>query len=274
MIGAPALAATAALRAGAGLVKMLVPQPIAGPALEICPSATAIGLAVSPGGSLDASAAAEVLDRELPSASALVIGPGMGTGDAVEQVVYRALQQDEVPVVVDADALNAMAQLNLTGHGLGARAVLTPHPGEFARLARGLKIPQSPTDPETRPEACAAMARALGCVVVLKGAGTVVSDGHRTWVCDRGHPCLATGGTGDVLAGLIAGLVAQFLSPRGQPAGEGGAGLDLYDCARVGVESHARAGEAWAAAHHASAGLLAAELAGLVPAELERMRGD
>lgn len=272
MIGAPAFAATAALRAGAGLVKMLVPRPIAGSALEICPSATAIGLPVDTEGVILPSAAAEVLDRELLTASALVVGPGLGNGDAAEQLVYRILQHDEAPLVVDADALNAMAGMGLNGHTLKARAVLTPHPGEFARLAHGLKISHSPIDPGARPEACAAMARALGCIVALKGAGTVVSDGHRTWVCSRGHPCLATGGTGDVLAGLIGGLIAQFLLPRGPPLGKAG-GLDLYDCARIGVEAHARAGEAWAGAHHASAGLLATELAGLLPEELEQMRG-
>jgi len=106
----------------------------------------------------------------------------------------------------------------------------------------------------------------VGCVVVLKGAGTVVSDGIRTWTCTHGHPCLATAGTGDVLAGLIGGLAAQF-------APDQEAGMSLFDVARLGVQAHAIAGEEWARKHTAQAGLLARELADELPAVLEGMRG-
>jgi NAD(P)H-hydrate epimerase len=94
---------------------------------------------------------------------------------------------------------------------------------------------------------------------------TVVSDGHQTWVCTRGHPCLGTAGTGDVLSGLIAGLIAQHASgPRRV--------LSLFDATRLAVLAHAIAGEQWAATHQASAGLLAAELAENLPAALETLR--
>jgi len=272
MVGAPALAGTAALRAGAGLVQLAVPEPIAGHVLEVCPSATAVALPVDEAGELRAHASAGVLDSLIEDARAIVLGPGLGTGAGVEQVVYRVLRQATCPVVLDADGLNAAASMGLRGEDFAAPTVLTPHPGEFRRLAEPLNLRGDPTDDATRPGLCAALARALGCVCVLKGAGTVVSDGGRAWVCERGHPCLATGGTGDVLAGVIGGLLAQH-APAFVVRGRTARGsVSVYDCARIGVEAHARAGEAWAREHDASAGLLAMELAGLVPAELERLR--
>ena len=106
----------------------------------------------------------------------------------------------------------------------------------------------------------------------------MVSDGLRAWVCTRGSPALATGGTGDVLSGVLGGLIAQYVAPG--PAAIGGVTmprpperpLDLYDAARVAVEAHAIAGERWGTAHGASAGLLASELADGVPGVLEGMR--
>jgi NAD(P)H-hydrate repair Nnr-like enzyme with NAD(P)H-hydrate dehydratase domain len=100
---------------------------------------------------------------------------------------------------------------------------------------------------------------------VLKGAGTVVSDGIKTWTCKHGHPCLGTAGTGDVLSGLLGGLIAQFAADENGP-------LSLYDAARIAVQAHAIAGEQWARDRGAAAGLLAAELADELPRVLEGMR--
>ncbi len=94
---------------------------------------------------------------------------------------------------------------------LRASCVLPPDPGEFRRLAAPLGITLDPTDAVQRPGACAELARRLGAVVVLKGKGSVVSDGQRMWVCTHGAPCLATGGTGDVLTGRLASLGAQYV---------------------------------------------------------------
>lgn len=188
------------------------------------------------------------------------------------------LNQQDVPVIADADALNALAATPDFQPDLRASAVFTPHPGEFRRLAQTLKINADPTDPSTRPAAAEAMALRLGVIVVLKGSNTVVSDGLRTWTCTRGHACLATAGTGDVLAGLIAGLTAQFVAPGPsvienlelpKPPGKP---LDLFDAARLAVQAHAIAGETWAESHHAEAGLLATELADALPAALESLR--
>ena len=139
--------------------------------------------------------------------------------------------------------------------------MLTPHPGEYARLAKALSIDADPIDPVARPHAAERLAQRLGCVVVLKGHGTVVSDGHRTWTCAHGNDALAVGGSGDVLSGVVAGLLAQF-----------GPKLGLYDCARLAVEAHAIAGERWAARAGGTAGMLAAELAAEIPGALGTLR--
>ena len=154
-----------------------------------------------------------------------------------------------------------------------AAAILTPHPGEYRRLAASLGISLDPVDPRTRPEAAAALGQRLGCIVVLKGSGTIVSDGQRTWQNDTGGSELATGGTGDVLAGIIAGIVAQFvafgLHPRQpRPASRP---LDLFDAARLAVRAHGLAGDRWASRQGANAGLMATELADELPAVLASM---
>lgn len=269
MLGAPTLAGRAALRSGVGLCKLVVPESLVPAALTMLPSATAFGFPTEPDGSIVPHSAATILDAALSGASAVVLGPGLGRSPSVETVVLRVLQQDHIPVVIDADALNAMASIPDLFRDFRAPAVLTPHPGEFARLAGALKITLDPISKATRPDAAAALAQRLGCVVVLKGEGTVVSNGVRTWRCSHGHPCLATAGTGDVLAGLLGGLIAQYDSPARRLALGRIASppvLDLYELARIAVDMHARAGERWAASH-GPAGLLAHELADLIPRE-------
>jgi NAD(P)H-hydrate epimerase len=179
-------------------------------------------------------------------------------------------------VVVDADALTALAATPELHRDFRAAAVLTPHPGEFRRLAAALNITHDPAETSSRAAAAEALAQRLGCVVVLKGAGTVVSDGQRTWVCSAGGPVLATGGTGDVLSGVIAGVIAQYVAPAHPPRAPRPPGrpLDLYDAARVAVQAHALAGERWSALHKASAGMLAPELGEFVPEVMEQMRAQ
>lgn len=296
MIGAPALVALGALRAGAGLAKMIVPEPVAGIALGICPSATALPAPVGANGAMRPQPLIELTDRVLGARTegagsdrceCVVIGPGLGGGDASHAAAMRAIQQQDTPIVLDADALNALAEIPEFWRDFRAPAVLTPHPGEFRRLAASLTLNADPI--AARPAAAELLAQRLGCVVVLKGAGTVVSDGHRTWTCRRGHACLATAGTGDVLAGVIAGLIAQFvrLGPAAQlqaaahkAALAGGLTaapappptLDLFDAARLAVQAHALAGEHWATTRVAAAGLLAVELTTEIPTMLESLR--
>ncbi|QOJ00833.1 MAG: NAD(P)H-hydrate dehydratase [Phycisphaeraceae bacterium] len=275
MAGAPALAALGALRAGAGRCVVVAPGAVLGVVLGIVPSATGRVLPCEASGAVVGHEAASVLDGVLGmvgSAGAVVVGPGLGVGPGVEGVVLRALQQEGVGVVVDADGLNAMARVPELFRDFRASAVLTPHPGEFDRLASSLGMLRVGSDDASRAFGASELARRLGCVVVLKGAGTVVSDGLRVWRCEAGHPCLATGGTGDVLAGVIAGVIAQHgrVSVGGA---KGAGGMSLYDAARVGVLAHAKAGERWSAVHGAEGGALASEIAGLIPAVVGAMVG-
>ncbi len=264
MVGGPALAALGALRAGAGLAVLAVPAPVMSAALVIAPSATGLALPVDPDGRLRPSEVAEILDEHLLRYQCLVMGPGLGCDRAQQQVVARLVAGDRLPLVVDADALNALACLDQFHRELRSPAILTPHPGEYRRLAEALSIRADPADPERRPEAAEELARRLGCVVVLKGAGTVVSDGIRTWVNRTGNAALATGGTGDVLAGVIAGLVAQH-HERGPEH------LSLFDCARLAVHAHGLAADRWRG-RFGDAGMLAADLLAEIPAVLAGLR--
>ncbi len=284
MVGAPALAALGALRAGAGLVKVSAPETILGLVLGLVPSATGRGIPCRADGLIEPHDAAEAVDRAAAGADCLVVGPGLGPAQGrslgTQTLALRAVQQHDVPVVIDADAINGLAQLPELLRDFHAAAVLTPHPGEFRRLAESLAIEADPVEPGARSGAAEELARRLGCIVVLKGAGTVVTDGHRTWVCAWGSAALATAGTGDVLAGVIGGLIGQFVTPHEarpwpMPAAPRPAGrpLDLFDAARLGVAIHARAGDLWCERRGASAGLLAMELAELIPEAAEELRG-
>ncbi|MDX2130960.1 MAG: NAD(P)H-hydrate dehydratase [Planctomycetota bacterium] len=264
MAGAPTLAALGALRAGAGLVRVLAPDRVLPHVIGACPAAVGYAMPTDLDGDVSASDAAEAFDRAADGADAIVIGPGLGPGPGTAAVALRGVQRDDIPIVVDADALNALAQTPDLFRDLRARAIFTPHPGEFARLASALRITHSATNPRTRVAACQALAQRLGCVCVLKGAGTVVGDAIRAWTCGHRTPVLGTGGTGDVLAGLLGGLLAQF---AGSPHA-----LSLVDLASAGVEAHARAGERWTARHGADAGMLPTELADELPGALAELR--
>ncbi len=275
MIGAPALTAIGALRAGAGLARLLVPRPILEAAITIAPSTTGHALEVDDNGAIIPHLAAESFDRHSVDAQSIVIGPGLGEAPGVESLTLRAVMQMDAPVVVDADALNALASMPDITRDVRARAILTPHPGEYRRLADSLSIRHDAVDPTTRAAAADALAQRLGVIVALKGPQTIVSDGHRTWTCGLICPALATGGTGDVLAGVIAGLVAQFVPPLAflrLPKRPAGKPLDLWEATCLAVQAHAIAGQAWSVKHKATGGLLATELADEIPEALERLR--
>ena len=210
MVGGPALAALGALRSGCGLAVLAVPTPIMAAALVIAPSATGLALPVDDSGAIKPSDAAQLLDRHMNEFDCLALGPGLGTSVAAQQVVVRLIGQDRVPVVVDADALNCLAALKEFHRDLRATAVLTPHPGEFARLAKSLGMKNDVSDNAKRQAAARELAQRLGCIVVLKGHQSVISDGMETFINETGNVARATGGTGDVLTGMIAGFIALF----------------------------------------------------------------
>jgi len=251
MIGAPAICATAALRGGVGLCKVATEPRVLPFVLSVQPSATGIELGDD----------VTVIDDADPSGDAvLAIGPGLSTAQRAAGLIEPLLfaPHHARPYVLDADGLNLLAE---TGRRLsrGVPRVLTPHPGEFRRLAKPLGITHDPTDESRRPDAAAELAQLHRGTVVLKGHRTAVSDGQRVFINDTGNAALATAGSGDVLTGLIAALLAQ--------------GMDAFDAAVLGVHVHGRAADDWAKAHGPS-GLTAMELAQRLPAALHALRAS
>ncbi len=233
MAGAPALAAMAALRSGAGLVEMLVPDVVLTITASFDPCVMARGLPSQPDGTFAPDAAAAAWPR-LTGADAVAIGPGMGRSEAVRDFVRRVWQELPVPVVFDADALWAVATLGpdaRSGHA-GPR-VLTPHAGELLRLIGRDAADPAATDRQFLEREAASLARGLDAVVVLKGHGTLVCDPCARARNDTGNPGMATAGTGDVLTGVTAAVLAQGLPP--------------FAAARLAVWIHGRAGDAAAA---------------------------
>jgi NAD(P)H-hydrate epimerase len=218
------LCATAALRGGAGLVRVAVPEEILPVVAAGNPCYMTWPLPHDPEGRLRAEAGAELLNL-LRTSSVAVVGPGMGQGPALPDLLLRLLEQAPTPLVLDADALNNLATQRDRLGKHSAPVVITPHPGEFARLL-GTDIP---TVQARRQELAAQFARSHGLVVVLKGHGTVVTDGQSVYVNTTGNPGMATGGTGDVLGGLIGALIGQ--------------GLEAFAAAQLGVYLHGLAGD-------------------------------
>jgi len=280
MLGGPCFTALAALRSGCGLVRLLLPKPLMPAGLSIAPEATGIALPVDRHGRLRASDAAERIDTVRSNLSCLALGPGFGAGPECQQIIARLIALDDVPLVIDADGLNALAEMDRFDQDLRAGAILTPHPGEFARLADALNLDVDVKDQSQREHAAAALAQRLGCVVVLKTNQTIISDGIHTFTNTTGTVALATAGSGDVLTGVIAGLVAQFHrpDPLAALAGRGSAETEvnapavgsLLHCAQLGVYLHGLAADLWAE-KYGQAGLLVRELLDQLPAARHAM---
>lgn len=253
MMGAPALCASGALRSGAGLVKVAVPAAVLPVALGIEPAATGIILSEDTADSLHS------LDQADPNGQAiLAVGPGMGQSKQTRALLEQLLSGNR-SIVLDADGLNLFAATGKARPQPGPPLVMTPHPGEYLRLAKPLGITLNPTNPATRPAAAAQLALAQHCVVVLKGQLSVVSDGQSIYVNTTGNPALATAGSGDVLTGVIASLIGQ--------------GMDPFDAAVLGVYLHGLAADLWAE-RHGTSGLTARDLANLLPDAFQQHRHD
>jgi ADP-dependent NAD(P)H-hydrate dehydratase len=248
MSGAARLAGFGALRGGAGLVTVACPDVVQLVVAAELPCALTLPLPSKRGvlaasGAREARAAAE-------SADAVVAGPGLTT--LAGAFLARFLRGLGKPLVLDADALNALAAEGKLLDAVPAPRVLTPHPGEAARLL-GREIPK---DRDGRAAAAADLAERFRCVTVLKGAGTVVTDGDRLFVCRAGNPGMATGGTGDVLAGLLGARLAG--------------GADPFEAAVQSVHAHARAGDL-AAASVGERAMIATDLVAALPAAIAEL---
>jgi NAD(P)H-hydrate epimerase len=222
MAGAAALAGMSALRGGAGLTRLAVPAPILDTVAGFEPSYMTQPLPADDEGRISVEAFDEIA-KAAEKATVLAVGPGLGRSFDLDQLVLRLYQEIQKPMVVDADALNALAAEPETLTEAAGPRVLTPHPGEFARLI-GRKL-----DGDARADAAVQLAARSNIVVVLKGHRTLVTDGRRQTLNTTGNPGMATGGAGDVLTGLIAALIGQHLEP--------------FDAARLGVYLHGLAGD-------------------------------
>jgi NAD(P)H-hydrate epimerase len=224
MSGAPYLAAKAALRCCCGLAEIVAPEE--NRMIHQLQLPEAIVTSYTP------ENAAEVLKKALSRADAVAIGMGLGQGEIAALLVKIALEEVRVPLIVDADALNLIAAspaLLAILYGRSAPTVITPHLGEMSRLA-GLPIPAISAD---LVGTAARFAKAAGVLTVLKDARTVISDGENHYLNAFGNSGMATGGSGDVLAGVIASFASQGASPDA--------------AAFLGVLTHALAGDAAAA---------------------------
>ena len=201
--GAAALAAVGALRSGAGLVYLGVPESIY--AIEAVKLTEAIVLPLpDEGGKLGAAALPEILAL-LPKMDAVLIGCGLGQSEGTRAVVRRVLECFEGPVVVDADGINVLAGHMDILRERHAPTILTPHAGEFARIGgdnAGDRVTETVN-----------FAREYGCILLLKGHNTVISDGKEIYVNQTGNPGMAVGGSGDVLSGIIVSLLGQGIEP-------------------------------------------------------------
>ena len=247
--GAAALCADAAVKAGAGLVSLYTPLSSRDVLATKLTEVMVHGLLERMPGILGGSAAGDVL-KNANAADVLAMGPGLGTSESTQQAVREILQKATVPVIIDADALTALVGNTELLTQMQAAKVLTPHPGEMARLT-GKEISEINAD---RVSIAAEYAKEWQAVVVLKGAPTVIAcpDGT-TYVNSTGTSALATGGSGDVLTGIIAGLAGQEIS--------------LQEAAVCGVYLHGLTAEL----SGIDIGLAAGEIAPLLPEARKRV---
>lgn len=230
MSGSISLSGMAALRSGAGLVSLAVPRTIQDVVASFHPAYMTHGLA-DDGEMFLAHASDKVLELSA-GMTVLALGPGLGRSAEATQFVERIYREVPLPMVVDADALFALAKQPAVLRAPGGPRIVTPHPGEFARLTGRQNATGSASENTQRATAAGTFASAScapGTIVVLKGHQTVITDGNRFAFNQTGNPGMATGGTGDVLTGVITALLCQ--------------GLEPFDAARLGVHLHGLAGD-------------------------------
>jgi NAD(P)H-hydrate epimerase len=224
MSGAAVLSGSGALRGGAGLVRVAVPEAIGQIVAASNPCYMTTLLPSDNQGRL-ARIALPLLLEQAETAQAVVVGPGLGQSEDIAAVVTALITEVKAPLLLDADSLNVLGPKPEVLKQRRGPMVLTPHPGEFSRLiGESTKSVQA-----ARQDLATAFTRQFPCVLVLKGAGTVVTDGRQLYINTTGNPGMATGGMGDVLSGLVGALLAQ--------------GQEAFAAAVLGVYLHGLAGD-------------------------------
>jgi len=241
----------AALRGGAGLVRLAVPEPCLETVAGFEPSYMTVSLPADPAGRIALAARERILSLA-KTAAVVALGPGLGRSPGLSALttwLYAHLRQ---PMVIDADGLTALAARRESLGRTTASRILTPHPGEFARI---LGVPRVPA--EQCESAAVELAARWGVVLVLKGHHTLITDGVSRAINTTGNPGMATGGSGDVLTGLVTALVCQGLAP--------------FDAARLGVFLHGLAGDL-AASELGQEAMIASDLIRFLPNAFQEYR--
>lgn len=253
--GAAVLTARGALRVGAGLVTVASPSDSQPTVAHHLVEAMTFPLPAGEGG-LASEAVAVILEHCLPRADCIAIGPGLTTQGAAPELVRALIENSPVPLVLDADALNCLSGQADLLRKARAPVAITPHPGEMARLV-GQDISVVLAD---RAACASEAARRWNCQVVLKGAGTVVAA---PWgelaICPTGNPGMATGGSGDVLTGIISAFLARGLAP--------------HQACQAGVYLHGAAGD-WAARELGQEAMVAGDIAESLGRAMDQLDWD
>jgi NAD(P)H-hydrate epimerase len=251
MSGAVSLASVAALRAGSGLVTAVVPRAIQNVVASYEPCVMTVGLKDDPESGLSEVPRESILSL-IDGRDAIAIGPGLGRGSSASRLVESLLRLATCPLVVDADGLNLAAEADLFSRERQCPCVITPHSGEFARLTG-----RSIADIEKhREEIAQEFAEAHSLVVALKGPGTIVTDGDRLFRNTTGNSGMGTGGSGDVLTGVVVSLLGQQL-----PA---------FEATALAVHAHGLAGDV-AAEQFTERGMIASDLLKCLPEAWRRL---
>lgn len=241
MAGAAGLCGASVLRSGAGLVRVATAAEVQATVASFEPSYMTYPLVNDSDGFVRFSANRATLETLLEKADVLAIGPGLGQSAEVVELVRWVVTEVAVPTVLDADALNALASDTKILASAKRPIILTPHPGECARLL-GTTTAAVQAD---RERSATELASAGNVVVVLKGANTLVTDGTRLYTNTTGNPGMATGGAGDVLTGVVAALLGQKLG--------------AFEAAQLGVYVHGLAGDI-ARDHDGEIGMIAGDI--------------
>jgi len=252
MVGAPSLTANAALRSGAGLVTIAIPEGIQQTVAGLAPCATTIPLRQNHAGLIAENG--KNIRNAIRQADTIAFGPGLGAGKSATDRQWHELLNScrTKPMVIDADGLNLISRLKPAAfRKLDLSCVMTPHPGEMASLIGRTARQVQANRADAALDCWQQYGGTENLVVVLKGAGTIVTNGKQIYTNRTGNPGMATGGSGDVLTGIIAALIGQ--------------GLSLFDAAALGVYVHGLAGDA--AAHTIGEhSLIASDLIHFLPA--------